>query len=170
MQQTSAHNINKQTFFREKKNCLAEKFFRTTSTISTPPMASTNTHLNSYGLQWTPMDSNGLQWSERLSSRYAVSNLHLQWPPMGSYGQHLSAQDMLYQISTSNGLLWLQWSEPLSLHHAVSNLHLPWPPIGSNGHGTRLSILYQIYVADKGLDQKARLNLAACAHGGCWLG
>ena len=98
-------------FFWPKK---IEKFFGTTSTTSTTPMASTNTHLNSNGLlwtpmdsnelQWTPMDSNGLQWPEPLSSRYAVSNLHLQWPPMGSNGQHLSAQDMLYQISTSNGL------------------------------------------------------------------
>ena len=105
------------------------------------------------------MVSYGLQWSGKLSSRHAVSNLHLQWPPMGSNGQGHSAQDKQSQISTSHGLLWapmvratqlktcrlkspplmasygLQWPGPLSSRHAVSNLHLTWPPMGSNNLG-----------------------------------
>ena len=121
MQQTSAHNINKQTFFRKKKNCLAEKFFQTTSTISTPPMASTNTHLNSYGLQWTPMDSNGLQWAPMVRATQLKICSPKSPLPMASYG--------------------LQWSQRYII----------------NTIPDRCGRL--------GLAQKARLNLAVCAHG-----
>ena len=118
MQQTSAHNINKQTFFREK-NCLVEFFFGTTSTISTLPMASTNTHLNSYGLQWTPMDSNGLQWAPLVrATQLKICSLKSP-PPMTSYG--------------------LQWSASLSSRHAISNLHLQWPPMAPMVRATQLT-------------------------------
>ena len=105
------------------------------------------------------MASYGLQWSWKLRSRHAVSDLHLQWPPMGSNGQDHSAQDIQSQISTSHGLLWtpmiratqlktcslksppptlsygLQWSGLLSSRQAISNLHLQWLPMGSDGQG-----------------------------------
>ena len=118
------------------------------------------TQLKTYSLKSSPpMASYGLQWSGQLSSRHAVSNLHIQWPPMGSNGQGHTAEDMQSQISTSHGLLWapivwetqlktcslnspppmasygLQWSGLYSSRQAVSNLHLPWPPTGSNGQG-----------------------------------
>ena len=115
MQQTSAHNINKQTFFREK-NCLVEFFFwHDLHHLH----ASNGLHQHSSKLLWTPMDSNGLQWAPMVrATQLKICSLKSP-PPMTSYG--------------------LLWSAPLSSRHAISNLHLQWPPMAPMVRATQLT-------------------------------